>query len=277
MDRTCSSSPRALTRGSGFTLIELMVVVAIIVMAAGLMTPTITDFFKNRQLEGIKGHFGAAFNKARLSAVNQGKPVSLVFFREGIRIFDETRKTFDPDDGFNPELAPFGTDKVWYVLGFFNQRPNTSLPQYRAWEKAQKASQAATLEAEKAASAQGGRRRRSTTVGYNLGGIPKITFQRDGSLVFSGGGGDVSSKGFTDLTKIPELSDVMIYQAGNTTACFIDFKLTGQIKYRVDPLPQLPARPAVEGAGGNKDFELEYEAPPPGKKAADVDEQGDAK
>ena len=49
----------------GFTMIELMVVVAIIIMASGIMGPTIADFMKNRQLEGVRGQFGNIFNMAR--------------------------------------------------------------------------------------------------------------------------------------------------------------------------------------------------------------------
>ena len=78
-----------LRTSAGFTLIELMVVIFIIVLAAGLMTPTITDFFKGRQLENIRAQFGSAFSSARLRAVSQGVDVSVVFFREGVRVYEE--------------------------------------------------------------------------------------------------------------------------------------------------------------------------------------------
>jgi hypothetical protein len=105
-----------------------MVVVAIIVLAAGLMTPTITDFFKNRQLEGIRGTIGSAFNRARMAAVDHGKSMSLVFFREGARVFDESTKSFDPDDHFNPETSPFADEAVWYVLGFLRKKASPRFP-----------------------------------------------------------------------------------------------------------------------------------------------------
>ncbi|MEC9352412.1 MAG: type II secretion system protein, partial [Planctomycetota bacterium] len=50
--------PSPISLRAGFTMIELMVVVAIIVMASGVMGPTIIDFMKNRELVGIRGHFG---------------------------------------------------------------------------------------------------------------------------------------------------------------------------------------------------------------------------
>jgi len=251
----------------GFTLIELMVVVAIIVMAAGLMTPTITDFFKNRQLESLRGHFGASFNRARLAAVNQGKPVSLVFFREGLRIYDDTQRTFDKDDGFNAQTAPFAGDKVWYVLGFFGKRANVDLPPYARWEAAQRAGQADPGD-DDGGSAARLRGKKSTGPVFNVSGLPKVTFQRDGSLVFTGGGGDVTSTVF-NATRIPENADVMVYQVANTTALFIDFKPAGQIKYKVEPIQEALVRPTARGEKEDDSFEIDYETPKSTRSGSD--------
>ncbi|MFP6738720.1 MAG: prepilin-type N-terminal cleavage/methylation domain-containing protein, partial [Planctomycetota bacterium] len=76
-------SPQVISLRAGFTMIELMVVVAIIVMASGVMGPTIIDFMKNRELEGVRGQFGNIFNLARLRAVNERRDISVVFFRGG--------------------------------------------------------------------------------------------------------------------------------------------------------------------------------------------------
>ena len=109
-------SPLALSAPRGFTLIELMVVIAIIVLAAGLMTPTISDFFKNRQLDAVKGQLGSAFNRARLKAVTEGTRASLVFFREGARVFDERKMTFE-NDLFNPDKEQVEEFKDRYRKG----------------------------------------------------------------------------------------------------------------------------------------------------------------
>src|SRR5437867_7485041 len=137
-DRAPTHAPQAQT-AVGFTLIELMVVIGIIVLAAGLMTPTIADFFKNRQLETIRGHIGSAFNKARLDAVTRGVRASMVFFREGVRVYLEKDKRFDEDDLFSPETSPLADDSVWYVLGFLDKKPNFELERYRDWEARQTA------------------------------------------------------------------------------------------------------------------------------------------
>lgn len=280
-----STNPPRLPRrpAPGFTLIELMVVIAIIVMAAGLMTPTITDFFKNRQLEGIRGHFGSAFNKARLAAVNQGKPVSLVFFREGVRVYDETTHTFDADDLFDPDLAPFASDKVWYVLGFLNKRPSLALPSYKKWEKAQKEAQAAAAESAASSSDTTGaaarRRKQLQQAGpvFNVNGIPKVTFQRDGGVVFANGGDDVPTTEY-NAKLVPDNADLIIYQAGSSTACFVDLRLTGQIRSKVEVMSEAAQRPAVSGDdSGEGQFDIDYSSnkAPESPPETDGEEKGD--
>ncbi len=228
------SRSAAVHRASGFTLIELMVVIAIIVLAAGLMTPTITDFFKNRQLEGIRGHFGSAFNSARLHAVNTGSPVSLVFFREGVRVFDEKAKTF-LKDYFNPETAPAADDKVWFELGFLDKRPSTALKRYRTWEKAQKEASGQAAEG------------KDSLETYNVSGLPRISFQRDGFLVYKTGS-DVNAAEFK--RDFPETSDLMIFQAGNNTVCFVDFRVQGQIKSKTVAMKEIPRKPESSAGDG---------------------------
>jgi prepilin-type N-terminal cleavage/methylation domain-containing protein len=210
-----------LRTSAGFTLIELMVVIFIIVLAAGLMTPTITDFFKGRQLENIRAQFGSAFSSARLRAVSQGVDVSVVFFREGVRVYDERTKRFV--DEFNPETAPAAKDSVWFELGFLKRKPNTELHAYRAWEKLQRRSSADTG--------------REPT--YNVRSEPRITYVRDGSLRFSNGT-DVPSS--TYEAKPPEIADIMIFQKQNTIGCYIDLRLPGQFRSKIEPIEK-PMKP----------------------------------
>lgn len=223
----------------GFTLIELMVVIAIIVLAAGLMTPTITDFFKNRKLERIRGELGAAFNTARLRAVNQGTKTSLVFFREGVRIYDEYQKRWI-DDLWNPDNTPLAEGQAWFILGFLDGKPSTQLKPYREWKRVYMPSRPA----------RGTGQTPSADPEVITVGLPKIIFNRDGSITF-GSGADVPSHLF-NVEGIPPKADIMIYQANNTTACFIDLRGPGQLRYRIEPTGEIPLRPPTpeEMAGG---------------------------
>lgn len=217
----------------GFTLIELMVVIAIIVLAAGLMAPTITDFFKNRQLDSIRGQIGSAFNSARLKAVTEGTRVSLVFFREGVRVYNERTKQF-VDDLWNPDGSLLARGEVWFVFGFLGGKTNLDLPEYRRWETDMAARQAQASRG--AAGGHGGQ--------VDVTGLPKIIFERDGSLTFASGA-DVSSAFFKE--QIPPSADIMIYQANNPTVCFIDLRLPGQIRSKMVPTGKLVPRPDRPG------------------------------
>jgi hypothetical protein len=228
---------------TGFTIVELMVVIAIIVLAAGLMTPTITDFFRNRRLEGVRGQFGSAFNSARLTAVNERVRVSLVFFREGVRVFNERDGRFT-DEFFSPESSLLSGDEMWYVLGFLDSKPSTAVMPYQEWEKRVKV-EAQLKPGGQASGAQSpgvqpGRREPRISVRD----LPRITFERDGTLTFTSGA-DVSTTSFQQ--EVPELADMVIYQAGNSTACFIDFRPTGQMRSKTVPLENQPPRPLPAG------------------------------
>jgi len=216
----------------GFTLIELMVVIAIIILAAGVMTPTITDFFRNRKLDSLTRQIGAAFNFARLQAVNQGARVSMVFFREGVRIYDEKTKTF-VDELFNPETSPASGDQLWYDLGFLNGRHSTTLYRYRKWEDQQ-------IDAAVAIAKGKSREEVRKDMQYSIHDSPKITFQRDGSLVF-GSGADVSSALFKE--PIPPNADIIVYQVGNHNAGYIDMRLPGQLRSKMVARETAPEKP----------------------------------
>lgn len=250
MERGCGESSLGPDRlptwrgtASGFTLIELMVVIAIVVLAAGLMAPTITDFFRNRQLETVRGQFGSALNKARLEAVTKGIPISVVFFREGSRVYDQRTKRFI-DEYFNPELAPAADDKVWFELGFV-KRNSTVLPRYRDWEKSQGIQRSAAVDAASGrASAERtgtkGTSAKDAAETFDVSGLPRFTFERDGSVTFNTGS-DVASSEYK--REVPDTADIVIKQVGNNSACFMDLRPPGQFRSKVVLLRDVPRKP----------------------------------
>ena len=221
-------------RRRGFTIVELMVVIAIIVIAAGFMAPSITGFMKMRQLESVRGLFGSMFNQARLRAVNQRAKVSLVFFRDGVRVFDVTGRAF-VDDSFNPTGSPLSGEDVWYEVGFLGGMASWVLPRFGDWEKEHPAR----------TPRDGGPK---VTI---LERIPFLTFQRDGTLVFDMGT-DVSTVEFKK--DLPKDSDLIIKQKGNMTWSFIDFRTTGQIRTKSVPMGIIP-KPPLTKAGKKEDGE----------------------
>ncbi len=244
---------------AGFTMVELMLVIAIIVVAMGVMTPSMLEFMKNRELDGVKGQFGSIFSNARLQAVQRRRDISVVFFREGPRIFDEITKQFTDERIWNPEDSALAADspKMWFALGFArgvssfdpgfdreDYKPSAALyvPTYAWWEKRQEA------RAERAKGGASGKKkgRAGAPIRYDVSGLYKVTYRRDGTLVFGQGGSDVGSTFFKELDKQPAerdglpVSDVVFLQLSSSVAGFIDLRPTGQFKSRIALLEEQP-------------------------------------
>ncbi len=228
-------------------MIELIVVIGIIILAAGMMTPQITDFFKGRQLRQLTNTFRSTINSARLKAVNERTQVRLVFFREGIRVYDERESRF-VDEFFNPEASVFAGDRAWYVLGFYQDTPSVNLEKFREWEKKFRAPPKRGGSS-KSDTGSGASSEASPVTLKQLESLPQIVFRRDGSVEFTVGS-DVSSIFYKKDP--PSAADLIIYVAGNTSACYIDIQLTGQNRSKLvvleaEPRPPLdPTAPASE-------------------------------
>ncbi len=220
-------------RPAGFTMVELIVVIGIIILAAGMMAPTITEFFKNRHLQQVMREFGGTINSARLRAVNERTRVHLVFFKEGIRVYDARENRF-VDDLFDASASPFNDDKIWYVLGFQDRAFNMDLAGYEGWAKTHLPREG------KDAKKKPVRRRRGPApkeAPLNLDGLPQIVFQRDGSAEFKTGT-DVMTELFR--RDPPASGDIMVFSTGNTNGGFIDISNNGQSRSRLALLESEP-------------------------------------
>ena len=67
--------------GRGFTVLELMVVVGIIMLMTALALPAVTTFLRGQRLQQSGRIMQSAFNEARRAAITQRTKQYLVFFR----------------------------------------------------------------------------------------------------------------------------------------------------------------------------------------------------
>lgn len=65
-------------RANGFTLIELMVTIAILALLAGLVAPSYRSFLINQQLSSASSDFLVSMLQARSEAIRLGRPVSVL-------------------------------------------------------------------------------------------------------------------------------------------------------------------------------------------------------
>jgi hypothetical protein len=217
-----------------------------------MMAPTLNDFFSNRRLDAARGELGSVFHRARLLSVMGDRDVSIVFFQEGCRIYDEEGKRF-VDDRWNPESSNFAGPEgvMWYLLGFADNRASFdadhwplesasfsrgTIPPYRLWEADHRA-RSSRSRGQKGAPQLGNGQ-------VNVGGLFKVTFHRDGTLSFGQGSNDVPTSryhlaGTADDGDPPTgRGDIMIFQENNNSSCYIDIRPTGQVRSKIVVFPR---------------------------------------
>ena len=100
-----------MSHNKGFTLIELMVVIAIVAIMAGVMAPSFMQWRDRSKVKGDAGNLRAAFETAKLRAIKHNTNVVVTFpDTTSFQAFIDTNNNGAQDAGeetlFNRTLAP---------------------------------------------------------------------------------------------------------------------------------------------------------------------------
>ncbi len=213
------SAPLASGPQSAFTLIELMVVVAILVLAMGMMVPSLVEFFSNQRLKNVRAHFVSAINVARLMAITEGSPIRVVVFKEGVRVYHVRRQSFRREEEFDADSAPGSVTGITFDVQFARKK-NQELVAYREWERDQPFILAPPTD--------------PNAGQCSVEGLAAVEFQRDGTVRWLMGE-DVPTALFN---REPAMgADIVVRQEGNPDALFIDIRATGQVRAKVGTAP----------------------------------------
>ena len=216
---------RGFGRRAAFSMVEIMVVVTILLLAFSIMVPALAGFFTNRELEKVAGEINSAISTARMQAVVNRRPFSVVFFQEGVRVYDVKNRSWMADDDFDPKTAPAASPRIHFDL-FFAGKHSDGLPAYEEWE----------IDAPRPAATRRGSRANPDS-GFDqvsVEGLIAIVFGRDGTLsMIAAGGSDVPSGKYR--MDPPRGADIVVWQDGNDNAAFIDLQSTGSIKFKIAP------------------------------------------
>lgn len=100
-----------MSRNKGFTLIELMIVIALLGIMAGVMAPSFLQWRDRSKVQGDAGNLRAAFETAKLRAIKHNTNVVVTFpDTTSFQAFIDTNNNGAQDAGeetlFNRTLAP---------------------------------------------------------------------------------------------------------------------------------------------------------------------------
>lgn len=202
---------------SGFTLIELMVVIVIIIIMAGIAIPTVLDFMRSRRLKGAGNQIQAACMRARSRAIAQRERQYLIFYVQN----DATSTRYDtpdssPEDWDTPQPTPLPTPPEWDEP---SGRPNS----IHAWDSNDNAG-VAREKTEEDPIMYLPEFTRLTTPATNFG----LTFRADGTIRFYGIANSAVDPDDGTAT------DIVITQTNSDMACYVDIAAnTGRVRFAI--------------------------------------------
>jgi prepilin-type N-terminal cleavage/methylation domain-containing protein len=106
----------------GFTTVELLIVIAILLTLSAIAFPRLSDWAKNQRLKGVARDLVSHFQFARLEAIKRQTPVELTFYLNSEPIRDsyivskdgETLIDVRMPEGINLKDTTFVDNKVGY-------------------------------------------------------------------------------------------------------------------------------------------------------------------
>lgn len=215
MIRVSTSLVRSRDRAprGGFTLIEMVVTIGIIILAAGFLAPAVATMFQSRRLENAGTLISTVMNEARQSAVTKRQAHSVVFLKHGLRLYREPK---GEDRGEFKKLEPYDPESsttIEYDLEFAR----------RAYEDIPEDLQVLAGKSD----------RPPPPEEWELeSGDIVIRFLPDGTVDF-GEYEDVPTFLFNESP--PEGADIVIRQQGNnTTRGYLDIRPTGRTVFKVE-------------------------------------------
>jgi prepilin-type N-terminal cleavage/methylation domain-containing protein len=193
---------------SGFTLVEMIVTIGIIIVAAGFIAPAVSAIFQDRRIENAAAIIVSTFHEARNNAVTKKQEYSVVFLKSGLRMYRH----------------PKGNDKGGFVGGL--RSINVRDGEHISYEVLS----ADTSVDEMPVDLQSQREEKRQTHWKPGREDIFVKLLKDGTVDF-GKLDDIPSYRFQ--SDPPSGGDLILHQKGSRTACYIDIRPTGRVMSKI--------------------------------------------
>ncbi|MGE4619489.1 MAG: prepilin-type N-terminal cleavage/methylation domain-containing protein [Planctomycetota bacterium] len=196
------STPRS--QRAGFTLVEMIVTIGIIIMAAGFIAPAVAAIFQDRRIENAAATIITTINEARNASVTKKQQHSVIFLQSGVRLYRHAKG--DDTGGFVGGLRSINIPDADHV--------KYDMPCARLSSKEIPKQLQCQINGD------------SQDSWKPLPGDHYITVRRDGTIDF-GSNADIPSYRFN--SDPPSGGDLELHQIGSSRICFVDIRPTGRV------------------------------------------------
>jgi prepilin-type N-terminal cleavage/methylation domain-containing protein len=217
--------PAAGESEAGFTLIEIMIVVTIIILVFGFAAPTLNSYMSNQKLKAVTGRLAQGFSAGRMRAITKHQDMYVIFFADRLMIASSRLEV--------PELYEYFSSareasKIRILFRFADASVEekasknhpfgieSDLPPLPPEDWTQPVTARSVLES-----------------GVLEGKVAFVIFRSDGTAEFSrtSGPGDRLSVEF--WANPPRDADVIVEEQGNPMRGWIDVRPTGNVDMRM--------------------------------------------
>ncbi len=211
---------------TGFTLIEILVVITIIVMVFGFAMPVLGKYLSNQKLKAATGRVARVLLMARSQAITRHDKVYILFFHDRMALASERPRPVELFPYFpGKRQAARMVIRLQFAAARVEERgdPNDPLglvsdlpkvPEGQDWTRP--------------ISARG-----LLTSSVIVGKKAYIAFNSDGTVEFGAAGGPGDRLSVEFWQDPPRNADIVIEERGNKSRGWIDIRATGHVETKI--------------------------------------------
>ncbi len=206
----------------GFTLVEILIVVTIIIMVFGFAMPTIGKYLSNQKLKAVTGRLARGVLIARTRAITKHDDVYVIFFPHRLMIVSARPRVPEFYDYFTTKKeAAKMTIRLRFANAIIREKGNANDPFGVESDLSEEPEEDWT---------QPITGKEILQSGLLTGKTAYLLFHSDGTVEFGSGDGPGDRLSTDFWAKPPRAADIIVEEQGNTMRGWIDIRATGNVE-----------------------------------------------